>query len=81
MLSCLRGRHPVEILEEPGREILLADGTDDVIAALQRNGSAIGAAARAQVLGAHTADHRAAELEAYFTEAAKRAETERLAVS
>ena len=55
----------------PGTEILLADSSDEAIAALASDGQAIGAAARARVLSAHTARHRAAELEAYFSEASK----------
>lgn len=54
----------------PDAEIILATGPDQVLAALQRDGAAIGEAARARVLGAHTAAHRAAELEAHLTEAA-----------
>jgi spore maturation protein CgeB len=51
----------------PGKEILLARTTDDVIEALalpreQRN--AIGSAARTRCLEEHTADHRCRELEA-----------------
>jgi spore maturation protein CgeB len=54
------------------REIILADTAADVIAALGRSDSAgIGAAARAQVLAAHTAAHRARELETYLSEAAE----------
>ena len=49
----------------PGREILLADTTADVLAALDRPGLAqIGQAARARVLAEHTASVRAAQLEA-----------------
>ena len=69
-------------LLEPGREILLAESTDEVIAALVRPGSearAIGEAARARVMSAHTAAHRAAELEAYLLEAASRKQPPRAA--
>lgn len=52
----------------PGAEIVLADTSDDVIAALDGDLTAIGAAARARVLGAHTAAHRAAQLESYLRE-------------
>ena len=40
------------------------------LAALATDADAIGHAARARVLAAHTADHRAAELEAHLAEAA-----------
>lgn len=54
----------------PGREILLADTTEDALAALASDAAAIGQAARARVLSAHTATHRAAELEAHLAERA-----------
>jgi spore maturation protein CgeB len=58
-------------LFEPGREIILARGPGDVIAALENGDApAIGEAARARALAAHTATHRAAELERYLQEAA-----------
>jgi spore maturation protein CgeB len=64
----------IEHFFRPGREILLAESAGDVldiITGLPRSeADAIAAAARAQVLKAHTADHRAAELEGYLTEAA-----------
>ena len=50
---------------EPGREILVAHGTDDALEALSLSREAlakIGAAARARALEQHTADHRAREL-------------------
>ena len=51
----------------PGREILLADTTADVVALLagtdDEERRRIGAAARRRVLAAHTADHRVQELE------------------
>lgn len=65
----------LETLLEPGREIVLADDTADVLAALrapQDRARAMGAAARARILAAHTAHHRAAELEAHLAEAAVR---------
>lgn len=72
-------------LLEPGREILLADATDDIVAALARplaEARAIGEAARARVLAAHTAAHRAAELEEHLLEAAeRRARAQRAAVA
>jgi nucleoside-diphosphate-sugar epimerase/spore maturation protein CgeB len=52
-----------------GAEIILADTTADVIAALDRDATALGHAARARVLAGHTAAHRAAELEAHLIEA------------
>jgi spore maturation protein CgeB len=49
----------------PGREIVLADGAEDAIAALSRADAArIGAGGQARVLAEHTAAHRAAQLEA-----------------
>ena len=49
---------------EPGREILLAENTEDTLAALRRNDlTAIAEAARERVLTCHTADVRARELE------------------
>ena len=59
----------LDALFTPGTEILLADSSDEAIAALASDAIVIGAAARARVLSAHTAGHRAAELEAYITEA------------
>jgi nucleoside-diphosphate-sugar epimerase/spore maturation protein CgeB len=53
-----------------GSEIILADTTADVVAALERDAKALGHAARARVLAAHTAPHRAAELDAHLAEAA-----------
>ncbi|WP_419808326.1 CgeB family protein [Sphingomonas sp.] len=51
----------------PDREIVLADTTADVLAALDRTDAvAIGEAGRARVLAEHTAAHRAAELEAHL---------------
>ena len=61
---------------EPGREILPVDGADDVLNRLQLQPEAdrvrVGAAARRRVLAAHTAAHRAAELEAHLIEAGAR---------
>ena len=62
----------LDALFVPGREIVFADGADDVLAALALPAArrdAIAAAARAQVLAAHTAEHRAAELERHLLEA------------
>jgi spore maturation protein CgeB len=62
----------IESLFEPGREIVLTDEAEEVLARLtsQLDGSEIGRAARERVLAAHTAAHRAAELEHYVEEAA-----------
>lgn len=59
-------------LFEPVREIVLAAGAGDVVAALGRPGEAVGRAARARILAAHTAGHRAAELEALLGDARRR---------
>jgi spore maturation protein CgeB len=60
----------IEAILEPGREILLADGPEEVVTMLRDEQSrvAIGEAGRQRVLTAHTAAHRAAELEGYITE-------------
>ena len=61
----------LDTLFAPGREILLARDAAAVMAALTGgDAGAIGAAARARVLAAHTAAHRAAELETCLDEAA-----------
>ena len=66
----------LETMFAPGREILLAGSADDVLRHLRElpeaRRRAIGAAARARVLDAHTAAHRALELEALVAEAADR---------
>jgi len=55
----------------PGTEILLPRSTEEVVEILRATHAddrrAIGAAARARILAAHTAAHRAEELEAYVT--------------
>jgi spore maturation protein CgeB len=56
----------IETLFEPGREILLARTPDEALAYLKlpdAERKEIGTAARRRVLSAHTADHRAQELE------------------
>ena len=57
----------LETVFEPGREILLARSADDVLGYLHdlsaEERAAIGDRARARVLAAHTAAHRAGELE------------------
>ncbi len=63
----------LDTLFAPDREILIADTTDQVLAALDRPDlAAIGQAARARVLAEHTAAHRAAELETALTTFARR---------
>ncbi|WP_299361529.1 glycosyltransferase [uncultured Paracoccus sp.] len=62
----------IDTLFAPGREIVLADTADDVLAALDGDAAPMGRAARARIEAAHSADHRAAELEAYLHEAADR---------
>lgn len=56
----------------PGEEVLLADGPEDVVRALRDLPEAgrrrLGLRARERVLDAHTAAHRAAELEGYCRE-------------
>jgi spore maturation protein CgeB len=57
----------------PGAEILLPESTEEVVHLLRAthpdDRRAIGHAARERILAAHTAEHRAEELEAYVTEA------------
>ena len=63
----------LDTLFEPGREIVLARASDDVIAALDGvDAPALGEAARARALAAHTATHRAAELEHHLQAATHR---------
>ena len=63
----------LDSLFAPGREIVLADTSDDVVRLLSETdaaqASAMGNAARARVLHGHTAADRAAELEASLEEA------------
>jgi spore maturation protein CgeB len=58
----------IDAFLEPGREILLPASAGEVVSLLEEthpdDRRAIGAAARARILAAHTAAHRAAELEA-----------------
>ena len=60
----------------PGREILLAGTSEEVVAQLTDApaAAAIGRAARNRILSAHTADHRASELERHLEDAARVAE-------
>lgn len=66
----------------PDEEILIARGTDEVLAIIrsmpEAQRLAIGAAGRARVLAAHTGDHRAAELEAYTHQALQAQEKRRV---
>jgi spore maturation protein CgeB len=63
----------IETFFRPGREILIADRTEDVYRYLRESDEQercrIGAAARERVLDAHTAPHRAAELERHLADA------------
>lgn len=62
---------------EPGREILIASTTEEVLATLDRDDAEltrIGSAARERVLGAHTAAHRAAQLETLLANAFRMAQ-------
>ena len=72
----------LETLFRPAEEILIATTADEVLAYLHHlpddRRRALGQAARARVLAAHTAGHRAAELEAWVDEA--RAARARVAV-
>lgn len=52
---------------EPGSEIVLAESTDDVVAALREDAAAIGARARRSVLAHHSAERRAEQLERDLT--------------
>ena len=66
----------IETLFTPGREIVLADDADDVLALLHGQGEparqAQADAARARVLAQHTAAHRAAALVAHLQDAKSR---------
>jgi spore maturation protein CgeB len=65
----------LDTLFRPDKEILIADGTRDVLHILQdmpeERRKAIAASARRCVLRNHTAGHRARQLEGYYREAAK----------
>jgi spore maturation protein CgeB len=64
----------LDSLFEPGREIVLADTTDEVVAQLRSSDDAaaatMGRAARRRVMNGHRAADRAAELESCLAEAA-----------
>ena len=70
----------IETVLEPGREILLADTTDDMLGLLQSEEDLthVGNAARRRILGSHTSAHRAAELERHLMEAAAAGDDEQL---
>ena len=59
----------IDSLFVPETEIVLADTTEDAVAALAMDAAGIGEAARGRVLASHTAAHRAVELEAHLIEA------------
>jgi spore maturation protein CgeB len=56
----------------PGRDIVVAESAEDVLAALGGDGREVAAAARQRVLAEHTAAHRAGELENALHEALAR---------
>ncbi|HWW64172.1 MAG TPA: glycosyltransferase [Sphingomonadaceae bacterium] len=62
----------LDALFAPGREIILAQDGRDVLHALDSDADAIGRAARARVVAAHSAGHRAAELETALLDALAR---------
>ena len=70
---------------QPGREILLAADTDEVVSVLADwdapRAAALGQAARMRVLAAHSAGHRAAELEEHLQQAMIRGRTRLAAAS
>jgi spore maturation protein CgeB len=74
----------LDSLFEPGREIVLAESSQEVLDLLTRDDEparlAMAEAARARILAEHTAEHRAAELEGNLQVAARRRarEVERL---
>jgi spore maturation protein CgeB len=59
----------------PHKEIVVASGQEDVVAALARSPDwrrRLGSAAKRRVLASHTADHRAGELENYLSQVSAR---------
>lgn len=69
--SLISDRWPgIEAFFEPGREIVLPDGTEAVVELIESvhpdDRRAMGEAARERILASHTAAHRAAELEAHL---------------
>lgn len=75
----------IEDVLTPGRELLLARSADEVVEILEGwdadRAAALGRAARSRVLGAHSAAHRAAELERHLEEAMARQATPVAAMS
>ena len=69
----------IETLFEPDREILISEGADDTLRYLRGMSEearrALGEGGRKRVLSAHTAEHRAAELESFIEEVRKRRTT------
>jgi len=63
----------IDSLFTPGREILLADSSDEVMRFLTCDAAPVGEAARARVMNGHRAADRARELETYLIEAAQAA--------
>jgi len=61
----------LETLFQPEREILLADTTEQALAALSGDHRRMGDAARRRALAGHTASHRADELETHLLHAAR----------
>lgn len=53
----------IDSIFEPGEQIVLADGAEDVLAALDASARGIGMAAREAVLAHHSAERRAEQLE------------------
>ena len=62
----------IEEIFEPGSEMILADSTDEVVAALARPAGVMGAAARKRVLDQHSAERRAEQLETELAAATAR---------
>lgn len=62
----------IDDLFEPGSEIILAETTDDVVAALDRDAQAMGERARDSVLAHHSAERRAEQLERDLSQAMNR---------
>jgi spore maturation protein CgeB len=69
----------IESLFAPGKDIILAEGAEEVVAALGADAASIGRAARARTLAGHSAAHRAAELETCLAQAGARASSLQLA--
>lgn len=59
----------IEEILSPGREIIIAGSSTDVMMGLERDGPTIGQAARAKMVMKHSADIRAQEMELYLEQA------------